>query len=196
MLRTRLLVSVALLLPLSACISFGAKPPKTLLDLPSQAMVAAGAAKTTDDAHSIAVAIPSVQPALATQRLMVQDGPNSVAYLKDTAWAANPGLLFRNLLAETVEAKTGRFVPDQRATGLQPDTRISGQLVDFGLDGPGHAAIVTFDAVVNHSGSGAIRSQRFTARVPVASENGAAVGAAIDQAANQVAAAVAAWVGG
>ena len=126
---------------------------------------------------------------------MVQDGPDKVAYLKDTAWAANPGLLFRNLLAETIEAKTGRFVPDQRATGLQPDTRLSGQVVMFGLDGPGAAAVVTFDAVINHGGSDKVRTQRFTARVPVSSETGPAVGEAIAQAANQVAAAVADWIG-
>jgi len=185
-----------MLLALSGCVSLGGKPPKDLLTLHASAMVAAGTAHATDDAHAVAVAIPNVQPALATQRLMVQDGPNKVAYVKDVAWAANPGLLFRNLLAETIEAKTGRFVPDQRATGLQPDTRLSGQIVEFGLDTASLSAIVTFDGVITHSGSDKVLTKRFTARVPVSSQAGPAVGAAVDQAANQVAADVAAWIGG
>lgn len=195
MTRSRLLLSTLMLAPLAACVSLGPKPPKSLLTLQAQAVVAPGQPRTTSDARSVAVAIPNVQPALATQRVMVQDGPTSVAYIKDAAWAANPGLLFRNLLAETIEARTGRFVPDQRATRLQPDTRVSGQIVEFGLDGPSRTAVVTFDAVINQSGSEAIRTQRFTARVPAANDSGAAVGTAVSAAANQVAAAVADWLG-
>lgn len=196
MLPYRLLAASASMLILSGCVSLGGKPPKDMLTLNSVATVAVGAARTTDDAHAVAVTIPNVPPALATQRVMVQDGPNTVAYLKDAAWTANPGLLFRNLLAETIEAKTGRFVPDQRATGLEPNTRVSGQLVVFGLDTASHAAIVTFDGVITHSGSDKVQTRRFSASVPVSSENGPVVGAAVSQAANQVAGEVAAWVGG
>ncbi len=194
MLRNRLL-GLALMLPLAGCVSLGPKPPKTLLTLTPTAVVQPGPAKTSDDAHSVAVAIINVQPALANLRIMVQDGPTSIAYVKDGAWAANPGLLFRNLLAETITATTGRYVPDQRNTGAQPDTRLSGQLVMFGLDAGTHSAVVTFDGVINHSGSEKLQTRRFSVSVPVADEGAPAVGAAIDQAANQVAGQVAGWIG-
>jgi cholesterol transport system auxiliary component len=195
MLRNRLL-ALALLLPLAGCVSFGPKPPKTLLTLTPAATVAPGPARTSDDAHAVAVAIINVQPALANQRIMVQDGPNSIAYVKDGAWAANPGLLFRNLLAETIMATTGRYVPDQRNTGVQPDTRLSGQLVMFGLDAASHSAVVTFDGVISHGGSEKLQTRRFSASIPITNEDAPTVGAAIDQAANQVAGQVAAWIGG
>lgn len=196
--RSRRLVRGALLclaLPLAGCISIGPKPPALLITLAAATPVQAGPARATDDAHAVAVAIPAAQPALATQRVMVQAGPNSVAYLKDAAWAAAPGLLFRNLLAETITAATGRYVPDQRSTGAQPDTRLSGQLVQFGLDGPGGFVVVTFDGVIAHSGTERLVTRRFTAQVPVAAQDPASVATAINQAANQVAGEVAAWIG-
>lgn len=194
MLRNRLLV-LAAFLPLAGCISLGGKPPKTLISLTAATPVAAGAARTTDDAHAVAVAVPTVQPAIATQRVMVQDGPTNVAYVVDAAWAANPAMLFRNLLAETIEAKTGRFVPDQRSIGSQPDTRLTGEIVMFGIDGPAKMAVVTFDGVIRKSGSDAILTRRFTAQVPVGKVDGPSAAAAINQAANQVADQVAAWIG-
>jgi cholesterol transport system auxiliary component len=196
MLRSRLLVAAAAFpLLLSGCVSLGPKPPKTLISLQASTPVKPGAAHTADDAHAVAVTIPNVQPALATQRVMVQDGPTSVAYIPDAAWAANPGLLFRNLLAETIEGTTGRFVPDQRNTGSQPDTRLSGQLLAFGIDAPARMAVVTFDGVISKTGSGQFRTRRFSAQVPIGKVDGPSAAVAINQAANQVAAEVAAWVG-
>ena len=190
------LAAPLLALSLAGCISFGPKTPPTLATLTATTPVAAGPARTTSDARSIAVAIPSVQPALANQRVMVEAGGTSVAYLKDAQWVAAPALLFRNLLAETITAQTGRFVPDQRSTGAQPDTRLSGQIVQFGLDGPGMAVVVTFDGVITRSGSETLQTRRFTARLPVAKEDAPTVSAALNQAANQVAGEVATWVGG
>ncbi|NIJ07453.1 cholesterol transport system auxiliary component [Sphingomonas vulcanisoli] len=186
---------LALMLPLAGCISFGAKPPPALMSLSAATPVAAGTTRTTSDEKSVAVNIPTVQPALATQRVMVQDGPNSVAYVPKALWAGSPALLFRNLLAETITAKTGRFVPDQRATGLQPDLRVSGQLVQFGVDAPARQAVVIFDGVLAHAGSTTLQTRRFEAHAPIAAVNEGDVAAGVNQAANQVAADVAAWVG-
>ena len=191
----RRLSILALALPLAGCISFGAKPPPSMMVLTPAATVPAGTASSTSDEKSVAVNIPTVQPALATQRVMVQDGPNAVAYVPKALWAGSPALLFRNLIAETIEAKTGRFVPDQRATGLQPNLRVSGQLVQFGVDAPSHQAVVIFDGVLAHSGSTVLQTKRFEARAPIAAVDGANVAAGVNQAANQVAADIAAWVG-
>ena len=89
----------------------------------------------------------------------------------------------------------GRVVPDPRLLAIQPDTRLSGQLSAFGLDGPGKAVVVTFDGTIARTGSDSIQSRRFSARVPVESEQPDIVAAALNQAANQVAGEVADWIG-
>lgn len=196
MIRPRLtLLAAAAALPLAGCISFGPKPPPRLMTLSATTTLEAGAARTTDDKQAVAVAMPSAIPSLMTQRVLVTDGATEVAYLKGGLWAAAPAHLFRSLLAETITVRTGRVVPDPRLLASQPDTRVSGQLSAFGLDGPGFAAVVTFDAAITRTGSDKLEARRFTARVPVSAETPDLVASAINQAANQVAAEVADWVG-
>ena len=190
-----LLIPAAAALPLAGCVSFGPKPPPTLMALSATTPLTAGPARTTIDKSAVAVAVPTVIPALATTRVMVAAGPNAVAYLKDAAWSAPPGQLFRSLLAETITVRTGRVVPDPRLLATQPDTRVSGQLSAFGLDGAGMAVLVTFDGAISRTGSDQLQTRRFSARVPVSAEDSASVAAAINQAANQVAGEVADWVG-
>lgn len=190
-----LLGLAALTLPLSGCISFGPKPPPRLMALSATAPLAPGTAITTGDARAIQIARLSAIPALGTQRVLVTDGPTAIAYLKDGLWSAPPTDLFRGLLAETITVKTGRVVTEPRLLQIQPNTRLAGQISAFGLDGPGHAVTVTFDATLSHEGSDQIQSRRFSARMPVSSEQPEAVAAALNQAANQVAGEVADWIG-
>lgn len=196
MIRSRsALIALAAALPLAGCISLSPKPPPSLMTLTATTPVAPGPARTTDDKNAVAVAVPSAIPSLGTQRVMVTDGPTSVAYLKNASWAAAPALLFRNLLAETITARTGRIVPDTRLLAIQPNTRLSGELKAFGLDGPGMAVVVAFDGVIARSGSDRLETRRFVARAPVTAADGPAVAVAINQAANQIAGEVADWVG-
>jgi len=180
---------------LSGCISLSPKPPARMMALTATTPLAPGTTITTGDDKALAIARLSAVPALATQRVLVTDGPTAIAYLKDGLWAAQPAELFRGLLSETISARTGRAVTDQRMVQIQPDTRLSGQLSAFGLDSQGAAVTVIFDATLAHSGSDQIQTRRFAARVGVASEQPPAVAAALNQAANQVAADVADWVG-
>lgn len=182
-------------LPLSGCISFGAKPPPRLMSLSATTPLAPGTAITTGAKQAVAIARLSAIPQLDTQRVLVTDGATAVAYLKDGLWASHPSELFRGLLAETITTKTGRVVTDPRMLQIQPNTNIAGQLSAFGLDGPGMAVMVTFDATLGHAGSDTIQSRRFAARVPVTSEQPEVVAAALNQAANQVAGEVADWIG-
>ena len=182
-------------LPLAGCISFSPKPPPRLMALSATTPLAAGAAITTDDKQAVAIARLSAIPALATQRVLVTDGATEVAYLKGGLWASQPADLFRGLLSETITTRTGRVVTDPRMLQIQPNTRLAGQVSAFGLDAPGMAVTVTFDATLAHTGSDQIQSRRFSARVPVTSDQPAAVAAALNQAANQVAGEVADWVG-
>ena len=195
MIPMRRIALLALALPLVGCVTLGPKPPRSLITLNAAAALPAGPARTTSDRSAIGVAAITGQPAIMTQRVMVQDG-NDVAYLKDAQWAAAPTQLFRALLAETITSRIGRVVPAPRVLAVQPNTRLSGSLVRFGLDGPGQAVVVTFDAALVHTGSDQIQARRFSARVPVAGETTQPVAAAMNQAANQVATEVADWVGG
>jgi cholesterol transport system auxiliary component len=196
MMKPRLsLLIVAAALPLAGCISFSPKPPPRLMALSAMTPLPAGTTLTTDDKRAVAVAAPSAIPALGTQRVLVTDGATEIAYLKGGLWSAAPAQLFRSLLAETITVKTGRVVPDPRLLTSKPNTRLSGQLSAFGIDGPGFMAVVTFDAALTRNGSEILESRRFTARVPIMNETPSVVAAAVNQAANQVAGDVADWIG-
>lgn len=192
---TLALLGLAAALPLTGCISLSPKPPARLMVLTPTIPLAAGTAITTGDARAVQIARLSAIPALTTQRVLVTDGPSAIAYLKGGLWSAIPADLFRSLLAETITVRTGRVVTEPRLLQIQPNTRLAGQLSAFELDGPGQAVTVTFDATLSHDGSDEIQSRRFSARVPVGSEQPEPVAAALNQAANQVAAEVADWIG-
>jgi cholesterol transport system auxiliary component len=194
--KTRILALLGLAaLSLTGCISLSPKPPARLMVLTATTPLAAGTAITTGDAKAVQIARLSAIPALTTQRVLVTDGPNAIAYLKGGQWSAVPADLFRGLLAETITVRTGRVVTEPRLLQIQPNTRLAGQISAFGLDGPGQAVTVTFDATLSHEGSDQIQSRRFSARVPVGSEQPDAVAAALNQAANRVAGEVADWIG-
>jgi cholesterol transport system auxiliary component len=189
------LLVAAAALPLAGCISLSPKPPASLMALSATTPLPPGQTRVTDDKKAVAVQPLSAIPALANARVLVTNGPTAIAYLKGGVWASPPAALFRSLLAETITVKTGRVVPDGRQLAIQPSTRVLGQISAFGLDGPGFAAVVTFDASLVRDGADKLESRRFSARVPVSSEDPATVAVAINQAANQVAGEVADWVG-
>lgn len=187
-------LALVLLIPLTACLSFGEKPPKQLLTLTSDARVPAGQAKVTRDTQAVSVALPALPAALRNNRIAVQSGAN-FAYLPKAGWVDTPSHLFRAVLAETIEAKTGRFVPDQRNGAITPDTRLGGTLTAFQLLGGQGRVLVIFDATIAKSGSDVISARRFEATASVGKEDAASVSTALNQAANAVASDVAAWLG-
>lgn len=190
----RPLVAAALLVSLSGCISLGEKPPKQLMSLTSDARVPVGQGKVASDANAVSIALPVLPSALRNQRLAVQSGA-AFAYLPKSAWVDTPAQMFRSILAETIEAKTGRFVPDQRNAAITPDTRLGGTLSAFQLLGGQGKVLVMFDATLSKSGSDQIKTRRFEATAPVGEEDPASVSAALNRAANAVASDVAMWVG-
>jgi cholesterol transport system auxiliary component len=191
----RPLLALAAALPLAACLSFGEDPPPTLMSLTAETPLAAGTARSVQPIQAISVAVPSVPQALLTNRVPVQTSPTAIAYLKKAQWVDAPNKLFRNLLAETIAVNTGRVVADSRNFSMAPDTRLSGRLLNFGLDAPSRNVVVTYDAALVRSEAGPVETRRFEARVPVTKEDGAAVAVALNRAANQVAGEVAGWIG-
>ncbi|ARR54065.1 ABC transporter [Rhizorhabdus wittichii DC-6] len=190
--RTILALTAAGLL--AGCISFGEDPPERLMSLTSTARVAADQGKVTRDVQAVGVSAPALPAALRNQRIAVQTGA-AFAYLPKAAWVDTPSQLFRSVLAETIEARTGRFVPDTRNGAITPDTRLSGTLLAFQLLGGQGKVLVIYDATLAKSGSDEIRARRFERTVPVAGEDARSVAAALNEATNGIATDVADWIG-
>ena len=179
---------------LAGCISFGAKPPESLLSLTPVTAVAPGTAINGDVAQAIAVLVPEAPAKIDVTRVPVQIDDTQVAYVKDAVWVDKPARLFRRLLGETIRAKTGRLVIDTDDAALTPKNQLRGTLVDFGYDARSSSVVVTYDAIRDVNGT-QVMTRRFSATVPGVTAEAAPVGAALNQAANQVANEVAAWVG-
>lgn len=183
------------MLPLAGCISFGAKPPPTLLTLTSQSSVPVGQNQNSATAKSITIQVPVVPQSLATARVPVQATPTSIAYVTDAQWAEPPARLFARLVSDTVAARTGQVVLSTVQSMGEPSAQLGGELRSFGLDAGTREALVTFDASLTRAGKQSVEKRRFEARVAVSAIDAASAAAGINQAANQVATQVADWIG-
>ena len=191
--KMRALIAAAAALALAAC--FGGSAPNELLTLRAEQTRPVGDARSAGPGEAITVAEPIVPVALQTNRVPVYVAPQTIQYLRRAFWADDPSELFRAVVSETISARTGRVVLDPGQFTHEPGTRLTGQLLMFGLDADRMEAVAVYDAVIER-GRASVATQRFEARVPVAAADAVQVAPALNQAANQVAAQVAAWVGG
>jgi len=183
------------MLPLAGCISFGAKPPPTLLTLTSASQVPVGQNQDSATAKSITIQVPSVPMALATARVPVQATPTSIAYVPNAQWSEPPARLFARLSSDTIAARTGLVVLSTIQSVGDPSAQLAGELRNFGLDATTREAVVTFDASLTRAGKTTVEKHRFEARVPVTTIDAPSAAAGINQAANQVATELADWIG-
>jgi cholesterol transport system auxiliary component len=191
--KTKLLI-VAAALPLAACISFGAKPPPSLLTLESAAAPAIGTDQNSARTRSITIQVPSAPASIASARVPVQATPTTIAYVKDAQWAEPPARLFARLLSDTVSARSNMVVLSTVQSISDPSATLAGELRRFGLDATARDAVVTYDAALTRAGADTVEKRRFEARVPVSAIDATNAGTALSQAANQVAGEVATWV--
>ncbi len=198
MTRSLPLLAAPLLAPLllAGCISFGAKPPPSLLTLSPVAAVPVGQGQSSAAARSIVVQVPATPTALAVNRVPVMETPTTIAYIKNAAWSEPPARLFARLMADTLTSRAGLVVVSSVQSLGDPSSTLGGELRTFGVDAPSLNAIVTYDASLVRAGQTAVEKRRFEARVPVVAIDGPNAGTALNQAANQVAAEVADWVRG
>jgi len=199
MMRTRLLSLLLLPSLLTGCINVGigakTKVTPNLLTLVPIAMRGATPEQTPTADQAVSIAQPLTPQWLGYNRIPVQSASGRITYLVDANWVEPPAALFRGLLTEVVSNKMGRVVIDPRELPIVTGTRLSGQLIAFGVDDSSREAVVVYDALLVRKGTVQVASRRFTARVPLATVNGAQAGAALNVAANQVAAEVAEWIG-
>ncbi|MBC9033385.1 membrane integrity-associated transporter subunit PqiC [Sphingomonas sp. JC676] len=194
--NTRIMIlTVLLAAPLSGCISFGAKPPPSLLTLTSASGLAVGETQKSNAAGTITIGVPAVSQELASNRVPVHSGGTAIAYVKDAQWVEPPSRLFARLLSDTITAQTGRVVLSYRQSRMDPGAQLTGELRAFGIDEETSEAVVTYDAALLRGADPVFEKRRFEARVPVTKIDSEGVGPALNQAANKVAAEIADWVG-
>jgi cholesterol transport system auxiliary component len=191
----KIALALATLMPLSACISFGAKPPPSLLTLTSATALPAGQTQSSATSPTITIAVPAVGGVLATQRVPVAQNETAIAYVKDAQWVEPPARLFARLMSDTIAAKTGRVVLSSAQSFADPGARLTGELRQFGVDAGTGQAVVVFDASLVRNDSHIFEKRRFMATAPLPKVDAANVGIGLNQAANQVAGEVADWVG-
>ncbi|HEX8301156.1 ABC-type transport auxiliary lipoprotein family protein [Sphingomonas sp.] len=189
------LLAPLLAVSLSGCISFGAKPPPSLMTLNSTVDLPVGESQRSNVAATITISVPSVPQELSSSRVPVHSGGTAIAYVKDALWVERPSQLFARLLGDTVTSRTGRLVLTSRQSQLDPGAYLMGELRAFGVDADTGEAVVTYDAALIRGSETIVEKRRFEARVPVAPVDATTVGVALNTAANQVAAQVADWVG-
>jgi cholesterol transport system auxiliary component len=193
--RTPLLMVLAAA-TLSACVSFGGKPPPFLLTLDADAAPAAGTPRTSAEAEALTILIPTAPQKLRTTRIPVQQDGASVTYVKDAQWVEAPQRLFQRLVSETIGARTTRVILDEGQYLTAPGEQLAGQLMEFGVDARSNEAVVVYQAMLVSAGGKSVTQRRFEAREAIGGKVEAKpAGEALTRAANKVAGEVAEWLG-
>ena len=194
-LSTRLAIPLAAALTLSGCLSFGPKPPPTLIRLQPAETAPADAGSALAPGRAVTVMVPSVPAELSVLRVPVRSGTAALAYLENAQYADAPARLFRDLLMESIRARTGRPTLEGRDYHLAPGARLSTRIDQFAVDADGSKVDMVVDAVLQTQGTAPPTTRRFEAHVPIAAVDAASVSPILGQAANQVAQQIADWVG-
>ncbi len=182
-------------LALAGCLSLGAEPPASLLNLTAEARAPVGSETSGTRENALAVEEPQVPAEIDVLRVPVRVSDTELAYLKDAVWVDKPARLFRRMLAETLRMRTSRLVIDSDDPSLFAESHLRGTLREFGYDASRSAVIVRFDAI-RQGASGAVETQRFEVVEEGVLAKPAPVGAALNRASNEVARQVADWIGG
>ena len=202
MTNTRVLSLVALVaISTAGCgplvqIGGGGKTPPALQTLRSDAPPVSA---RTDPRNTLTVAVPSVTGAIQTLRLAVTTSDTEVSYFKDKkhefVWSEQPARLMQRLLADTAASKAGVTIIDSRQSDLAAVRKLSGVLVDCGMDVRGApVARIRFDATLSGRDGKLFATRRFEASEPVAMQTAPAIGQALNVAANRLATDVAGWI--
>lgn len=178
---------------LSGCVSFGAEPPTSLLNLTATDTAPVGTQRSGVRGKALAVMTPSVPAKIDVIRVPVQVSETEIAYIKDAVWVEKPARLFQRLMAETLRARSQRLIieADVSASGGSP--RLQGTLREFGYDAMSGSVVVRFDAE-RMNAQGNVETRRFEASEAGVIPKAGNVGAALNRAANDVAGQVADWV--
>lgn len=195
--KNKLILALAASLSLTGCLGLkGPKPPPTLFTLSSPPQNEANA-RIAKKGAAVTIVVPTVPAALQTLRIPVRVSPTEYAYVKDAQWIEAPNNLFQRLVTDTVSAKTSLVTLDPRQTSHDPGHRLTGQLLEFGLDATNASAPVAhirYDATITLTDSNRIITRRFEITRPVKSQKPRDIAAGLNEAAGDVATQVAEWI--
>lgn len=177
---------------LTGCVSFGSAPPPFLMALSPDQQIEGGSSRTASMGQAITIERPEVPQKLITNRLPVQTGETTIAYLTNALWVDTPNELLRALLSEVVAARTGRVVLDPATYSEDPGTIIRGQLHEFGLDARTNEAVIVYDTTITDDTG--VRTRRFEQRETVFAQDAQTVAQALNRAANRMAVEFSDWV--
>lgn len=194
------LFALCLALGVAACgplvqVGGGGKPPASLFVL--RAVPAPPAGPAVASRLTVLVEQPTVVGVLQTLRIPVTKADTRVSYLVAANWAEQPNKQFQRLLIDTIGARPGITALAATAIDGRADRRLSGTLIEFGLDMRDAArpqVRLRFDAVVTGSNRALIATRRFESARPVASDDPDTVAEGLNVAANAMAGDVASWV--
>ncbi len=194
MTRSRSWLALAIAaLSLSACVSFGGKPPPALLVLSAAEKVKNGSALSGDASSALIILLPQVPRQLDTNRVPVKSDDSSIAYIKNAFWADKPARLVQQLLMETVAAKNNQLVLNEVDAGGRATQFLSGTLIEFTIDARNMQAVVVYDAVKLVKGQ-VVQKRRFETREALTIIDASSAGNALNTAANRLAADMATWL--
>ncbi len=190
----RFLAMIATAGLLAGCVSFGSEPPPFLMTLTADEQIAGGTARSSAPGEAITIERPEVPQKLITNRLPVQTGETTIAFLQGAVWVDTPNKLFQALLSEVVAARTGRVVLDPAIYTADRGTVVRGQLLEFGYNAPSSEVVIVYDAAITDASG--VRTRRFEAREPVYAEDAQTVSRALNRAANRMAIEFSDWLTG
>ncbi len=178
-----------LALALSAC--GGGAPPATFdLSAPAERV------RTSRIPGNLLVTPPAAVQVLASDRILVRDGAGGVSYLPGAQWADQLPALVQARLIQAFEnaSRLGRVSrPGDR---VKVDYQLNTELRAFQVDAARGEAVVEISAKAVSEATGRTAHARiFTARVPVATIDGANATRAIDQAFSIVLLDMVRWAG-
>lgn len=174
-----ILATLAPVLLLGGCISFGAEPPDSLLTLTPTATAPAGSVTSADPAAVLVLSEFSVPASLNVTRVPVQASDTELAYLKDAVWVERPASLLRRLMAETIRTRSGKMVVDGDDPAVLAENQLTGTLRQFGYDARTSSVVLIFDAVRPGPGT-EVSTRRFEAVVPGVTPDVQSVGPALN----------------
>jgi cholesterol transport system auxiliary component len=189
----RLFLVATAALALSGCFGGGGGPSELFTLTPAQSP-SASTPRAAAEGRLVTVTTPSAPHALNNNRIPVYVSDTVIQYLKGAQWVEEPTELFRNLLSETIAARTSYAVVDPALYTQSAGVTLSGQLLKFGLDPTAMEVVVQYEGALARPNQ-PVFTNRFEARIPVTEATKAAVVPALNEAANRVAAEVAAWLG-
>ncbi|OYZ80109.1 MAG: ABC transporter [Rhizobiales bacterium 24-66-13] len=187
-LPVRPLLALMAALALAAC----ASAPVPTFDLSAPGNFTARGAGS----GQMVVPIPTALAALDTEKILVEPAPGQITYLADAQWGDRlPALLQARMIQAFENGSKLRRVA-RPGDGITAEYQLNIDIRTFGVrveNGTSTAVVELSAKIIGNAAGRILAAQVFSARVPVATVNGATVAAALDAASNQVLVEIVRW---